>query len=139
MKKTALVLAAVLLLLLCLCACGAGREAEAVTFRNDLGVKVNGFYISPTESDGWGEPLNYAPVNPGSRVTIDAEKLPDGFGVYDVGAVDADGILYELYEVKVEKGLTIALSFEDGRAWFSFAAADGTVARVEGYYVSTAE
>ena len=119
MKKTRfwLLALAALFLLTAVAACDAASSgsdepsADYVYFQNDTGCKVYAFYISTTDADSWGEKLNWGDyVGVGSKIHIDAAKLVNGPGVYDVGAVDETDLVYEVYEVELAPGDTISLS-----------------------------
>ncbi|MBQ4350915.1 MAG: hypothetical protein II768_06615 [Clostridia bacterium] len=115
-KRIAWLLAAALLLIPVLCACDG---ADAVTtdyiyFKNDTGYKVPGFYLSTAEEEEWGEKLNWGEyVGVGGRIHIDVEKLVNGAGQYDVGAIDERGLNYEVYDVDLAPGDVISLRAED--------------------------
>ena len=115
-KRIAWLLAAALLLIPVLCACDG---ADAVTtdyiyFKNDTGYKAPGFYPSTAEEEEWGEKLNWGEfVGVGGRIHINVEKLVNGAGQYDVGAIDERGLNYEVYDVDLAPGDVISLRAED--------------------------
>ena len=129
MKKAISVLLLAALALTLLCACG-GEKTDVIYFQNDIGEKVPGFYVSSTEDQSWGDPLNLATVSVGGKITIDLDKLPSGSGVvYDIGAVDETGMLYEFYEIPITIGDTIAISSAgDGEnAYLKITGTDGQI------------
>ena len=97
-KRIVSILLAVMLLAL-LCACGGTESnAEYIYFQNDTGEKIDGFYISSTSADTWGEKLNLSSVSAGGNIHINIEKLAEGVGIYyDIGAIDENGLVYEIY------------------------------------------
>ena len=139
MKKLISILVAVLLLA-ALCACGSSEPDEEIAFRNDTGTPIDGFYISSSSNDEWGDSLNFAKVSAGSTIHIDAECLTDGPGAaYDIGAIDETGFGYDIYEVPLNIGDTIALSADGETAIVTVTGADGSTAEYTGYAYQEAE
>ena len=124
MKKTIGIILAVLMLT-ALCACGIGEDVDCIYFQNDTGAKIHGLHITSASSDSWGDPLNYADISVGSKIIVDMEKLTEGPGVYDVGAIDENGMNYDVYEVTLNIDDTIRLSAEDDTAILIVTSADG--------------
>ena len=137
MKRILSILLAVMLLA-ALCACG--EPGEQIAFRNDTGEKIAGFYISSVTSEDWGDKLNYASVGVGSTIHVDAACLTDGPGVeYDIGAIDETGFGYDVYEVPLQVGDTIALSAEGDTAIVIVTGENGSVNEYYGYAYQEAE
>lgn len=137
MKKTGLRILgmlAVVMTAFVLVACGGGADpAEGVTFQNDLGVKVQGFYISSTSESAWGDPVETS-IGDGKSVVISADVLVDGEGVaYDVAALDDNDMVYEFYEVTIGKGTTLAISQGDPDPVLVVTGADGSTTSITGY------
>ena len=131
MKKLSAILLA-LALLAGLCACSS-EPAEDVTFKNDLTTVIHSLYISPSSEDEWKDPLNYAKLSVGSSIHIDFEKFASEGSTYDVGAVDENNLNYDIYDVPLAIGDTLALSANGETAILTITAADGTVTTYEGY------
>lgn len=129
MKKLIALLLAVLLFA-SLCACGSG---ESVTFKNDLSSSIHGVYISPTTDEEWTDRLNYAIIRAGGSITIDFEKFAGDTPYYDVGVVDENNMNYDVYEVPLAIGDTLALSAENDVAVLTVTSTDGSVKTYDGY------
>ncbi len=129
MKKLALLLLA-LTLVLALCACGSGED---VVFRNDLDSKIHSVYISPISDEEWSDPLNYAILNVGSSIHIDFEKFSGDSAYYDVAAVDENNMNYDIYDVPLSIGDTLAMSADGETAILTVTSADGSTNTYEGY------
>ena len=109
MKKFAALILA-LLLLASLCACG---PSESVTFKNDLPTTVHSIYISPTTDEEWADPLNYALLKSGSSISISFQKFAGDTAYYDIGVVDENAMNYDVYDVPLAIGDTLAISAEN--------------------------
>ena len=129
MKKFAALILA-LLLLASLCACG---PSESVTFKNDLPTTIHSIYISPTTDEEWSDPLNYALLKSGSSISISFQKFAGDTAYYDVGVVDENAMNYDVYEVPLAIGDTLAMSAENDVAVLTVTGADGTVKTYDGY------
>ncbi len=129
MKKLIALLLAVLLFA-SLCACGSG---ESVTFKNDLSSAIHGVYISPSTDEEWTDRLNYAILRSGGSITIDFDKFAGETPYYDIGVVDENNMNYDIYEVPLAVGDTLALSAENDVAVLTVTGQDGTVNTYDGY------
>ena len=110
MKKAICILMAAVMLL-SLCACGSGGEdAEDVVFQNDLDVVIHSIYISSSTEDEWGDPA-----------------------YYDVGVVDENNVNYDVYEVSLAIGDTLARSESDGTPVLTVTGTDGKTATYDVY------
>ncbi len=137
MKKLFAILL-VLALAVGLCACG---DSDSVKFRNDLDAEVKGVFVSPSsELEDWGESVNYAPIRSGSSVNIDFDRFAvEGETLYDVGAVDENELNYDIYEVPLQVGDTMALSVDGEAAILTVTDKDGAVKTYEGYAYDPAD
>ena len=140
MKKRFLILFALLtvFLLTAVTACDSTSSDEPSTdyiyFENTTGVRVLGFYISDPESDAWGDKLNWGDyVGVGAKIHIDAAKLFNGAGVYDVGVYDENGMLYEAYEVELTPGDSISMTADGEDAICVVTHMDGSQSEWYGY------
>ncbi len=126
MKKVLSILIAVLMIAaLCACSSESAKE-DSICFRNEVGAGMDGFYISSVNSEEWGDKLNYARVSDGNSIYIDADKLTDGSGaLYDIGTIDENGMAYDVYEVPISIGDTIAISVDGDTAIATITSADG--------------
>jgi hypothetical protein len=125
-------LAIIMAMSLASCA-GLGSDSDCIYFQNDTGEKIDGFYISSMDEDEWGENLNFAKISVGGKITVDIEKLADGEGDYDIGAIDETGLVYEIYEVPVKIGDTFALSLDGENAILTVTGKDGSSEVFNGY------
>lgn len=101
-----------------LCACGGGGvdPSEGVTFQNDLDARIEGIFITSTEVDTWGNPIEDSSLGAGKSIVLDGDVLPETVeDTYDVAAIDADGMVYEFYLVPIQEGnkLTIFMGAEN--------------------------
>lgn len=109
--------------LFCLCSCKDYKNN--IFFENKTGEQIDGIYVSSGNSDKWGGKLNEDAIKSGSTLTIPKEKLVDGEGSYDIGAIDHNGQNYDIYEVDISFGDTITLSSENGYAVITVTSSDG--------------
>ena len=145
MKKTfraaVLALAAVIVLAL-LCACGEEHEYQ-LFFSNKTGVKVDSLYFSSSSIETWGDRVNFAQISVDATIHFDFDSMNvdgDGPGVYDIGAVDENGINYDVFEVDLAVGDTITLYPQNGEeAVLSVTHADGTVSDYSGFAYAEGE
>jgi len=138
MKKILYILLAVMMLA-ALCACSS-EPAEEVTFRNDTDTAIDGFYISSVSNDEWGDSLNFSKVSPGGTIHLDADCLTDGPGAaYDIGAIDETGFGYDIYEVTLNIGDTIALARDGDAAILTVTGGDGSSTEYTGYAYQESE
>ena len=132
MKKALSILLAVLMLAV-LCACG-GADVDYIYFQNDTGAKVDGFYISSTTSDTWGDALNFSSISIGAKVYFNVDRLAEGPGYdYDVGAIDENGMIYEFYDIPVNIDDVLAISADGEVAYLNRTDAEGNATLYEGY------
>ena len=90
-----------------LCACGSGGvdPSEGVTFQNDLDARIEAVYITSTEVDTWGEPIDGSSLGAGKSVVFDGDVLPETvLDTYDVGVLDENDMVYEFYRVPIVEG-----------------------------------
>lgn len=127
---------AVLAMAVALCACGGSKvdPAEGITVRNSVGAKLEGFYVSSTDEDTWGEHVNDSVIGSGSTVVLSSDVLPDGPDTtYDVAALDENDIVYEFYEVSISLGDTLEISEGAEAPVLTVTAADGSSVEISGY------
>jgi len=109
--------------LFCLCSCKDYKNN--IFFENKTGEVIDGIYVSSEDSDQWGDKMNEDSVKSGSTLTIPKEKLVNGEGKYDVGAIDHKGNNYDIYEVNITIGDTLTLSEKDGVAILTVTTSSG--------------
>ena len=139
MKRKLLILALLsALLMLLLCACD-GTAADEITtdyiyFKNNTGAKVAGIYVTPAGEEEWGEKLNWGDyVSAGGQIHIDREKFTAPDGLYDIGAVDENGLNYDVYEVVLAPGDIFALSADGDEAVCTVTHMDGSESLYHGF------
>lgn len=110
MSKTTsrfLSIVATLAIAVALGACGGGvKPEEGLTFKNDLDADIQCIYITSTEVDAWGEPIEGSELASGKSVVFGAEVLPEEVTdyTYDVAVLDENNVIYEFYRVPIEVG-----------------------------------
>lgn len=85
---------------------------KTVVFMNSLDVRIDSFYISAVTDTEWGEPVKEM-VAAQERVTIPFSDFGGtvSSGVYDIGAVDENGINYDIWEVDISADDTLTLMY----------------------------
>ena len=120
-----------------LTACGGGGKknsnANALYFTNNLNSEVHNFYVSPTDTDAWGDPLTDGIIKKGRTATIDFNKVVNGEGTYDIGAIDENYMNYDLYGVDIHLRDTIILEGSAEGATFTIEHDDGTTSTYDAY------
>ena len=86
-----------------------------IFFQNTMDVAIDGLFIS--NSDSWGDPVNDDPIEAGGSFILDISKLPDGPGTYDIGALDANGRNYDVYEVPLDGKHLVGISSVEDAAY----------------------
>ena len=129
MKRLASILAA-LCLLLGLAACAGG---DSVAFKNKLGTVIHSVYISPVEDEDWTDPLNYARLRVGSTIQIDFDRFRGTGTLYDFGAVDENGLNYDVYDIPLAAGDSLTLSGDRNGATLTVVSKDGAEKTYEAY------
>ncbi len=117
MKKIFMVLA-----ILLVSAVSLSAQVFDFTLINKTGYSISEVYVSPSDSDEWGDDVMGTEVLPNlKKVEItfpeDYEALLLALGVdkYDLKLVDEDGDEYEYYDLKLETINEITLTLdEDG-------------------------
>ena len=140
MKRMAIILASLLLLSL-LAACGESAPLD-LSFTNSLDVSVHNLYISPIDQDTWGDPITVAKVDSGHTINFNFVKIGDdaGPGDYDIGAIDENGMNYDVPEVHLEVGDAIDLKASGDSCTYTIVHADGSKDTFSGYvYASDSE
>lgn len=127
-KLTAVFCIVIAALMLSLSACGAPKTYE-LNFKNELSSTLHQLFISPSDSEVWGddELIGSRVLRSGGTVKFDFEKFggQDG-GIYDIGTIDENGMNYDCYEVELHIGDSIALSGSSEAATFTVTHQDGT-------------
>ena len=137
LRTAAAVLAVLLTVLVLLCSCGEEHEYE-LFFCNKTGVVVDSVYFSSSENDTWGKPVNLAAVSVDATIHFDFDSMNvdgNGPGVYDIGAVDANALNYDAFEVTLAVGDTITIypASDEGEFQLTVTHADGTSDSYTGY------
>ncbi len=137
MKRIIILALAAVLLLGLLTACGDTTPPD-LTFTNHLESRIDNLYVSPADQDEWNDPVTTSTISKGSTFKMNFDKLGEGAGpgIYDVGAIDENGMNYDMYEVDLQVGDQIDLSGNADAATFVITRADGTSETVEAYIYS---
>lgn len=105
-------------------------EPHGFTFKNELTSALFELYISPSDSDSWGEPVR-CDIGAGEMLNI---GFSDFGGVpgekYDIGTIDENGVNYDCFYVVLVEGDSIILSGSAEKADLFIERADGTVQTV---------
>ncbi len=99
-------------------------------FRNQTGIAIDSIYISSSELDTWGNPINNTKIVANSTIqfSFDSTNL-DGIGPgrYDIGLVDEIGLNYDIFDVSLAYGDTITIFPSNGENFTLFVDhSDGT-------------
>lgn len=137
LRRTVCVLLTVLIAA-SLSACGGGggkkdSNANELYFTNNLNSEVHNFYISPTDTDEWGDPMTDGIIKKGRTANIDFSKVVNGEGTYDIGCIDENYMNYDLYGVDIHLRDTIIIEGSEESATFTIEHADGTTSSYEAY------
>jgi len=106
-----------------LCACK--DKNNNYFFENQTGKAIDGLYISTPDSMSWGDKLNKDIIRSGGSLDISKDTLTSEDGIYDVGAIDEDGLNYDIFEVKIKAGDTLVLTRNEEEAVLTVTSADG--------------
>ena len=129
-----LVLACVMAL--ALGACGTPSE---LSFTNNLDSVIHNVYINPSDVSDWADPITYTKLSKGSTIHFDFEKIGEGPGIYDIGAIDENAMNYDAYEVPLAVGDSIAVSGTRDGASMVITHEDGTVDTYDVYIYANGE
>jgi hypothetical protein len=88
----------------------ANAEAVKFTLDNQSGFNIDEFYASPANTDSWGEDILGQDVLEGG--TSGTVTIADGSDqcVYDLKAVDEDGVEHELTDLDICKNPTVTFN-----------------------------
>ena len=121
-----------------LCACK--DKKNNYFFENQTGKAIDGLYISTPDSMSWGDKLNKDIIRSGGSLDISTDNLTSEDGIYDLGAIDEDGLNYDIFEVKIHAGDTLVLTRNEEEAVLTVTSADGDKEEYKGEaYLDDAE
>ena len=124
-KFVTVILAAVMLV--SAAACGGAGKASELSFKNELSVDVDNFYVSPSDQTDWNDPVSDGRIGSGKTIGFDFAKFGGAEGMtVDIGAIDSSGMNYDVYEVVLRVGDCIILSGSATAAVYTITHADGT-------------
>jgi hypothetical protein len=103
------------LLLLAVAFSASAQNLPSIRITNDTGYTVYFIYISPSESDDWGEDVlgEYNILLDGDSVNIRLDYPLSEVDTYDIYVEDEDGDTYFKYEVKVTNNARIVITEDD--------------------------
>ena len=110
-------------LLFGLCACK--DKTNNYFFENQTGKAIDGLYISTPDTMSWGDKLNKDIIRSGGSLDISKDTLTSEDGIYDVGAIDEEGLNYDIFEVKIHAGDTLVLTRNEEEAILTVTSAEG--------------
>ena len=120
------ILVVLLLMLSLFSACSLGKSHD-LTFDNQLSTEMHQICISSTDSSTWGDAVNSSKIAAGRSFSFDFSDFDGSSGsLYDIGTIDENSDNYDVYEVTLTEGDTIALSGSADSATFTVTHADGT-------------
>ncbi|MBR3298393.1 MAG: hypothetical protein IKI64_04235 [Clostridia bacterium] len=97
-----------------------------ISFKNELKVPVN-IYFSRADDDSWSDKPTAVNVVSGAETGIAFSRLDSASGKrFDVGAIDENGMNYDIYDVVLIEGDLITLSGDESEAHFTITHSDGT-------------
>ncbi|MBQ5487944.1 MAG: hypothetical protein IIT70_03695 [Clostridia bacterium] len=109
------------------------EQQTGLTVKNGLASCIDSFYISPVTSEEWGEAVAEL-IPSGESIKLDFADFNGEPGyVYDVGAVDENGLNYDVWNVELADGDVLLLTADPAEELGSLAVthADGSVTEYE--------
>jgi hypothetical protein len=92
----------------------SAQNLPSIRITNNTGYDVYYIYISPSDSDDWGEDvLGDDILLDGHSVNIQLDHPLGGDGIYDICLEDEDGDSYSKYEVQLTNNARIVFTEED--------------------------
>ena len=85
-----------------------------IIFKNSTGYEIVEIYISPSNSDDWGDDyLAGASLNDGRSFTVTLNPSAGEKNLYDVQLVDIEGYTYSQYDIPVKNDTIIEFTSDD--------------------------
>lgn len=99
------------------------------TVRNGLDSVLTELYISPADMENWGDAV--ASLEPGAEAELAFYALagasPEaGEGLFDIGAIDENGVNYDAFSVRIQDGDSVLLTGDWRSGVFRIAHRDGS-------------
>jgi hypothetical protein len=92
----------------------SAQSRPSINIVNNTGYTIYELYVSPSESDEWGEDiLGETVLENGNSFTIQLPSPLNQVSVYDIGAEDEDGDAYIKWELTVTNNARIVFTLED--------------------------
>lgn len=133
--KKALAVFLALCMVLAMSACSKEEDnSNSIIFKNETGATIDSFYISPETDEEWGEALNSDKIAAGDVLKSDAATvIKSDVTMYDIGAIDENGLNYDVYQVPLVAGDTIVLSVDGEEAVATVTSISGSSEEYRGY------
>ena len=114
MKKGLIICTALLTVLLLLAGCSAGKAPKTgITLRNNTGTTLDNLYLTPVNSDVWGDPLTSSRLKDGDTVHVSFSKTGGASGeLFDFGAINSEGRCFDVYDMVLSDGDVLELGPE---------------------------
>ncbi len=139
MKRVLSLIVSVLLLAALLAGCGSSSSDLSV--KNSLDSVIHNVYVSPSDTDTWGDPVSFAKLSRGSTIQVDFSSIGKdaGPGIYDIGVIDENAMNFDVYEVELAAGDAIEITGNADGAVYTITHADGSADRYDAFIYSNDE
>ena len=107
-----------------LCSCGTGNK-DTILFENDTNNGIEGLYLSYPDSGTWGDQINESKIRSGDSLDI-TDSVTGDDKLYDVGAINSQGINYDFTRVAIKRGDKPQLTLEDDEGILTIVTAGGS-------------
>ena len=90
------------------------KTGPRITLKNSTGYEVSEIYISPADSEAWGDDyLVNTTLDDGDSFTVNLPRPLSEVDTYDFQFVDIEGDSYTQFDVVVKSGSLIEMTFDD--------------------------
>jgi hypothetical protein len=92
----------------------SAQSRPSINIVNNTGYTIYTLFVSPSESDEWGEDvLGENVLENGKTFTVQLESSLSQVSVYDIGVEDEDGDTYVKWELTVTNNDRIVFTMDD--------------------------
>ena len=90
------------------------EKGPRITLKNSTGYEIEEIYVSPADLDDWGDDyLVNTTLDDGDSMTLTLPWPLSEIDTYDIQFVDIEGDSYTQFEVLVNNGSLIEMTFDD--------------------------